>query len=146
MLFARIKKASDNIVKNLSKEADKAVNNNLSTMRDLNVEQMEQGINSDGKEIGQYRSEPYAKLKKAIGSRAPFGTPDLKLTGAFHSGTFTKKTGKNLIFGSTDKKSSDLSGKYGSEIFGLTKSNQTDVTDQIIAETFDYVTKQIQTL
>jgi hypothetical protein len=144
MLFQSLKKASDNIVKNLSKEADKAIDNNLSTMRDLNVEQMEQGLNSDGKQIGLLRSEPYARAKKATGGVAPFGIPDLKLTGDFHAGTFAKKQGQSLQFGSTDSKTGELTSKYGKEIFGLTDKNKTTTTDQILAETLDYVTTQIQ--
>jgi hypothetical protein len=144
MLFKSLNTACNNIVRNLKKEANKAIKNNLSTMRDYNVEQMEHGCNAEGGMIGDYRSEPYARLKKAIGSVAPFGNVDLKLTGDFHSATFAKRSGQNLLFGSKDRKTKELTAKYGGNIFGLTDENKTTVTDQIIAETFDYVTTQIQ--
>lgn len=146
MLFKSIQTVSNNIARNLKQQAYKAIDNNLSTMADLNVAQMEKGLNSDGTEIGSYVSEPYARFKKAIGSIAPFGVVDLKFEGNLHSRTFAKRNGDNLVFGSTDEKTKQLKEKYDSngEIFGLTKDNQIEVTDQILAETFDYVTQQIQ--
>src|SRR5690348_238105 len=53
---------------------------------DLNTQQMYEGKNSDGGEIGAYRSEVYAEMKNQMNSLPGFGVPDLKLTGAFYEG------------------------------------------------------------
>ncbi len=91
------------------------------TIADLNVKQLEEGMRSDGKAITpEYFSEAYAKAKKAQGAKPPEGTPDLKQTGAFHSGIYAEKKGKEYIYlWSTDEKADKLNAKYA-KIYGLT--------------------------
>ena len=144
-MFKSLSAAVNQIVRNLNKVANKAIDENLSVMADMNRDQLTFGINAEGGEVGLYQSEPYARLKKAIGGRAPFGTVDLKLTGDFHSGIFAKKSGKELRFGSTDTKQSMLSEKYGESIFGLTAENQTEVTnDYIFPIITDWLNSQLK--
>lgn len=131
VMFKSLSQAVNQIVRNLDKVGNKAIDENLAVMADMNREQLTFGINAEGGEVGAYRSESYARLKKSIGSRAPFGIPDLKLTGDFHSGIFAKRKGSELTFGGTDSKTSMLTEKYDS-ILGLTEENRTDVKDNYI--------------
>lgn len=143
-MFKSLQKSVNTIVRNLNKVAKNAINENLSVMADMNREQLTFGYNTEGGAVGLYRSEAYARLKKSIGSRSPFGTVDLKLTGDFHSGIFASRRGDDLIFGSTDGKTADLVSRYG-PILGLTKESQTDVTDNYIFPIItDWIGQQIR--
>lgn len=136
-MFKSLQKSVNTIVRSLNKVANAAIDENLSVMADMNREQLTFGINAEGGAVGAYRSEPYARFKMAIGARAPFGIPDLKLTGDFHSGIFAMRKGSDLTFGGTDSKTSMLTEKYDS-ILGLTEENRTDVKDNYI---FPIITK-----
>jgi len=143
-MFRSLHKSVNTIVRNLNKVAKNAINENLSVMADMNREQLELGINAEDGDVGFYRSLSYARLKKSIGSRSPFGIADLKLTGDFHSGIFARRRGDDLIFGSTDGKTADLVSRYG-PILGLTKESQTDVTDNYIFPIItDWIGQQIR--
>lgn len=132
-MFKSLSGAVNQIVRNLNKVANKAIDENLAVMADMNREQLTLGVNAEGGEVGAYRSESYARLKKSIGARAPFGIPDLKLTGDFHSGIFAKRLGSELKFGGTDSKTSMLIEKYDNgPLLGLTTENQAEVTDNYI--------------
>lgn len=88
-------------------------------LADLNVEQMNKGLNAKGEKIGEYRSEAYAEMKHSMNPLPGFGIPDLRLTGAFYRGTSVSISGQKVIIDSSDEKSADLQEKYGEEIFGL---------------------------
>lgn len=100
-----------------------AVKMNEDKILDLNREQMETGKNTEGQTIGAYRSKSYANFKKAIGSRAPFRVPDLKLTGEFHERMILEVDDNQYFIYSTDEKAGMLAEKYA-KIFGLTKESQ----------------------
>lgn len=145
MLFQSLKKTVDTIVRGAKKAQYDAIDNNLSTIADANTAQMVSGLNADGGQLGLYRSEPYARFKKAIGSRSPFGTVDLKLSGDFHSGVFARRKGDTITISSTDNKTGELTAKYGENIFGITEEKRNDiVNDQIIPELWDWYSKLIQ--
>lgn len=145
MLFQSIKKSVDTIVRGAKKAKYDAIDNNLATIADANVEQMTAGLNAEGGQLGLYRSEPYARFKKAIGSRSPFGVVDLKLSGDFHSGVFAQRRGDTITIFSRDSKTGDLVAKYGENTFGLTEQSRKGVAnDQIIPEIWDWYSKLIQ--
>lgn len=107
---------------------------NQAELIDLNTSQLEQGKTSESKFITpEYRSDDYAQFKQSQGSKAPFGTPDLKLTGDFYSGFKAEVAPKYLEITSTDKKSGKLQKKYGDEIYGLTDKNKSEFA-QLIKE------------
>lgn len=86
--------------------------------------QLEIGIRGDGSALQDYFSISYADFKKNIvGSLAPFLTPDLKLEGDFYDGFYAQPDLFGITIGSTDWKEAKLEGKYGQEIFILTKEN-----------------------
>lgn len=106
-------------------------------LADLNVEQMEQGLLSTGGNISpNYETEAYSQYKKSIGSKSS-PTPDLKLTGDFHDGVFSKVSGDNIIFGSTDEKSSKLQLHYTKDIFGVTTGGLIETIDSDVVSIMD---------
>ena len=109
--------------------AVKAVSSNVEGYEELQRDQMMSGRNSQGKRIGKYRSNWYAKMKAGMNSMLSSMIPynvDLKLTGAFQKGITAKVSGDEIDVTSKDSKAADLEGKYGSEIFGLdSKSGDT---------------------
>ena len=98
---------------------------------DLLRSQLSIGEKGDG-QMPAYVSEKYAEYKQKIGSKAPKGITDLKLTGAFQDKLrlIMTKTGGRVR--SYDKKKSDLQNKYGVEIFELNAENQSFYIRQVL--------------
>lgn len=104
---------------------------------DLNTSQLEAGLNKHGEAIfPEYESEEYAKLKKAMGSKAPFGIPDLKVEGDFYEGFYAESYLTNtegmsgLFVDSHDSKSDKLESKY-TGIFGIMPANNPELGEII---------------
>ena len=69
----------------------------------------------------------YAQLKISMGSKAPLGTPNLNFEGDFYEGIYSEPGKDGGIFiSSTDSKTGKLTGKYGTNIFGLTAKSKTE--------------------
>lgn len=105
---------------------------------DLNTSQVEQGLSSEGGILGEYENDNYAAFKQSIGSKAPAGIVDLKLTGDFISGFYAEPFGGNderagLFIDSRDGKSARLESKYDG-IFGVAPENQNEFQDIILTE------------
>jgi hypothetical protein len=95
----------------------------------LNKEQLSIGLDSNGSKLQDYAQESYAGFKvDVVGSEAPLGTPDLKLTGSFYDGFKIIISGDTVSITSDDIKTLDLEGKYG-DTFGL----QTDKLTELVA-------------
>ena len=109
----------------------RAIIENQEEILDLNVAQLKEGRDSLGEFLDEYASEDYARFKQAIGSKAPFGKPDLILEGDFTEGFILKYQGDAFFFDSTDEKRNHLVDKYGIQIFGLSLKSQTEITPQI---------------
>ena len=90
---------------------------------DLNQGQLQQGVNSKGRQLKGYQSNAYAKFKNQLNSLPGLGTPDLKLTGAFYSGWYIQEDSFPITMNSSDVKTQELIEKYGKEIFGLDKDS-----------------------
>lgn len=101
-----------------------AIKDTDSELLDLLRLQLQHGQKGDGM-MPAYANENYAKRKQRMGSKAPFGITDLKLTGAFQDKLKIILTKKGARIRSTDKKSADLGRDYGYEIFQLNQDNQT---------------------
>lgn len=85
----------------------------------LNTEQLFEGKNANGEQVGTYRSELYAEQKNRMNPKPGFGNVDLRLTGDFYQRITTNVTGDSVITESTDSKAARLKEKYGDEIYGL---------------------------
>lgn len=115
---------------NLNNLTTETINNTSYKIIEFNQRQIYSGIDSDGDEINpayklltyalsKYYANPLPQFKKA-----PLGTPDLFLTGAFFSKFNVKQqTPGAALVDSDDAKASELKRKYGPAIMGLTNDN-----------------------
>lgn len=86
----------------------------------FNKDNLKKGFLATGDPIRpEYGSIPYAAKKFNENGMAPFGTPDLFLTGAFQDAINIKVNAKSFTTFSTDSKASKLELKYSSKIYGL---------------------------
>lgn len=93
----------------------------------MNKEQLSIGLDSQGNQLQDYVQESYAGFKvDVVGSEAPLGTPDLKLTGNFYDGFKIILSNTTITITSDDIKTLDLEGKYG-DIFGLQNDKLTEL-------------------
>ena len=93
---------------------------NKEELADLNVSQMEKGIGGDGKKIKPDYSPNYGAFKG-------FKTPNLKLTGDYHSSIEVLRKGNKLLFGSDDAgsdKVSFLDDHYNNNQYGIAPQNE----------------------
>jgi hypothetical protein len=103
---------------------------------DENTAQLDAGLNSNGYELPEYRSDEYAAFKGRT-------IPDLKLTGDFWEGFVIEQTKSNLKIWSTDSKTDKLVKKYGSDIFGLTDERLDRlIKDQIYPDFMLFLSKK----
>ena len=114
----------EDIVTEAIKESEKE-------LLDLLRSQLSHGEKGDG-QMPAYMNEKYAEYKQRIGSQAPNGIVDLKLTGAFQDKLRLIITKKGARIRSYDKKKSKLLNKYGTEIYELNAENQTFYLKQIL--------------
>lgn len=96
---------------------------------EIQKEQMFQGLNAQGKKIGRYRSNKYARAKNEMNPLPGLGIPDLKLTGAFYRGFETKVTPESFNTISTDEKNAELTEKY--DPFGLNKESKSEYAGKL---------------
>lgn len=115
---------------NINNLATESVNNTSYKIIELNQSQIYSGQDADGDEISPgYKILEYALQKHAANplpqfKKAPLGTPDLFLTGAFFSAfKVTQPTPGEALVDSSDAKASKLKQKYGPKIFGLSNDN-----------------------
>ena len=108
-----------------------AAQENSQHLADLNRIQMKQGKTTKDTPISpSYRSPNYAAFKISEGSLAPFGTPNLLLTGAFHDGIdFVAESGQYYPT-SWDEKTLELLAKYDN-ILGLSEESKQIATVRV---------------
>lgn len=98
-------------------KSDEVVDGMVPLMEESQRAQMMAGETSLGEPI----TPPYTlftiRMKEMKGQ--PSDRVTLRDTGAFHSAIFVERNGKELIFGSTDEKTTKIIQKYGEGIFGL---------------------------
>jgi hypothetical protein len=102
----------------------------------LNHNQLQFGLDSEGNYLREYQSPAYALEKQSMNPKAGLGNPDLYYTGAFYRGWSILITNSEFLFDSSDSKTSDLIAKYGENIFGLRKDNLESFAVNIFAHDF----------
>jgi len=114
------------------KMMDKAVLANKEEILDANTSQLSKGKLSNENDIRpKYSTKEYAQFKIALGSKAPFQTPNLLVTGEFYGGFYMKVDNDGYEVGSNVGHADSLQTQYGSEIFGLTNKSKSDLKPQI---------------
>lgn len=84
----------------------------------VNRDQLMRNEDSDGKSLGDYRSDSYARFKF---NRGQSGAVDLFLKGDFQRSIYVEAKARQYFFNATDNKTSKLTVKYGEKIFGMQK-------------------------
>lgn len=79
-----------------------------------------------------YSSDRYAVKKQQMGSKAPFGITDLKLTGNFLNKFVLRFSKYSFVVRSSDKKNKILLQRYGEEIFMLNEENMDKYVNEIL--------------
>jgi hypothetical protein len=102
----------------------------LPEVEELNRQQLEGGLRSDGKFITPKYKNPEYVNRKAQVPLAPVGTPDLKLKGDFHRGIKATVGSNGLEITSTDFKTKFLSPRYAL-IFGLSAESRSKLAENL---------------
>lgn len=132
-----------NVRNNIPQQTEGIINRNKAEIIDLNrqAQLYEKGEDSLGLDL-----KPYAfftvQIKQLLGQ--PFDRTTLNYSGAFYDGFYLTVDKDNLIlnFNSTDRKTPDLIGKYGKNIFGLNYDNQQKLNYEIILPELEKYIKQ----
>lgn len=103
---------------------------------DLNLSQLFDGKDSDGKEITPGYSPFTIMIKKQKGQ--PTDRVTLKDEGDFYNSFFLNATKFPIVFDSKDLKSPMLTEKYGSQIFGLGDKSKEEFVQDIKPEVQDF--------
>ncbi len=87
---------------------------------------------SDGSFLDSYTSTTIAYKVATPGVDKRIENMTLKSTGGFYDGFKLMVTNDEIIITSTDEKTSELTGRYSKNIFGLTDENWQDLVDSNI--------------
>lgn len=105
---------------------------NKELIEDLNAEQLNQGIRSDGSTIQPPYSPSYAKFKRALGFNPKI--VNLKLSGDYHDDITAKVEKLAFTLDNVNEKDAMLSEKYGALIIGLTEESVAKLIEFILPE------------
>lgn len=127
--------ALDKVISGIESESQRIVLSTKKTLIELNQEQLyDYGIDSNGKPLRKYRPNTVA-IKAEKGDIFAYTT--LFDKGDFYRGFDTIFKNDNVTIFSRDYKSTDLQDKYGTAIFGLTKSNEDIYNYEIFKKELD---------
>ena len=119
-----------------------AINDNSEIAEDLNIEQLTQGIRSDGSVITPAYTSTYKAYKASIG--LDVSVVNLQLEGDFVEGITANVIGDVLVMAGTDSKTGQLRGKYGREIIGLTEESTKELLEEVKPDVLENMRGQIK--
>lgn len=140
MELERLYKNVQEISKNLQTLTAIASGKNKEELADLNVSQMEKGIGGDGNKIIPDYSPNYAAFKG-------FKTPDLKVTGDYHSSIEVEIKNKKTLYTSSDAGSDKvrwLDDYYDNMQYGIAPQNEQEAADYIEPDLFEEINKELK--
>lgn len=120
--MATIKAFNDRLQKlDASKTAIEVFMSLSAEVIELNIEQMQYGIDSKGNRIGRYASDSYAKRKNKMSPLAGYGNVDLKYSGDFYNELTLNEKGDGTEYTiiSMVEYEQALYEKYGEFMYGL---------------------------
>jgi len=120
---------------NIMQLALKEANANSELIADLNRQQLIVGENGNGQDVGVYKSKRYASFKKRIGSIAPSGIVDLKLSGNLYKEIKARITPATITINSSVPYDKYQEQRYGDEIHTLQDQNWEEVEFKVLVET-----------
>ena len=127
----------------LKEGAQFAVSENLEYIADLNRQQLSAGTDARGEALKKYSSNSYAKKKEALGSKAPYGVADLKLTGEFHESIEAKAGSAGVTLEATSKKTPWLLARDNYALGLSEKSVETLRRDKLRDAIRRYITRAL---
>ena len=132
-----------NVRDNIPQQTEGIINRNKAEIIDLNrqAQLYAKGEDSLGLDLKPY-SFFTVQIKQLLGQ--PYDRTTLNYSGAFYDGFYLTVDKDNLMltFKSTDRKTPDLIGKYGQNIFGLNYDNQQKLNYEIIKPELDKYIRQ----
>lgn len=114
---------------NIHAIAEQSVEETKDQIIDRQQEQLRYGLRSDGKKIGKYKNDSYARKKNAMNPLAGFGNVDLKLEGGYHGNLQVDVAPDVYKIYDTDVKAPDLEKKYDNPL-GLTTDHKKNYANQ----------------
>lgn len=94
--------------------------------------QLSRGENAKAEPLRpEYQNPIYAALKQFMNGTPEHGTPDLKLTGDFHSSITAVITASGISLDAYDWKTDHLAEKYGQHIIGLSDRSLRELADEL---------------
>lgn len=128
---------------NIDQIALKNAKANSGLISDLNRQQLTVGENSKGQDVGQYTTARYASFKKRIGSQAPVGVPDLKVSGNLYEKIFTEVSPQTITINTKAEYGKYNEKRYGKEIFNLQDQNWEEIEFKVLVATREQYLKQL---
>jgi hypothetical protein len=119
-----VRERLERLKSNLDAIAEQSVYESRDEITHEQQEQLFEGSDSRGKSFKQYYDPEYARMKNIVNPIPGYGYPDLKLTGAFYEGIYTRVVNGKIVIGSTDSKAAELEKKY-KYVFGLNPDEMT---------------------
>jgi len=116
---------------NVRELASDILKQNSGLITKLVEQQLTVGESGKGSNVGKYKSAYYARFKQRIGSQAPSGVVDLKLSGDLYKGLFVDFKGTSYETDSKVDYSKYQIKRYGKEIYELQEPNEKDVEFQL---------------
>lgn len=110
---------------NLGEIVEDAIQEKKQNYLKVNLDQLYEGLNSDGQKIQpKYRSQKYAKAKAEMNPLPGEGTPDFYLTGELYRQSTIEVEGGDLVEQSGVPYAKDLEDRWGEDqIWGLDDEN-----------------------
>lgn len=115
---------------NINKLALQVAKANVGLITDNVIDQLNVGIAGDGAQVGKYTTDYYSRYKRRLGSSAPFGVVDLKVSGDLYKGLNTKITANIVKTDSKVSYSKYQIGRYGDRIYENTPKNAEKVKNK----------------
>lgn len=115
-----------------------------SQIEDLNIFQLQKGIDGEGNRIEPPYADLTVAIKQAQGKR--YDVVTLEDTGAFYKGIGIKIMNEGFEFFDTDRKTDSLMIKYGKDILGLNSDSISYSREYIYKPEFIYWIRRLQNL
>lgn len=109
---------------------ERAVDDSVNVMADLNAEQINSGLKADGSEMPDY------SLRSVVQYGKPYGPIRLRETGAWQAGLYAVRQGDSVVFKSSDPKDGMLTGRYGDDIEGLSEKYKNEAIREAVRPAF----------
>lgn len=116
---------------------------NSGLISDLIKEQLSVGKNAEAQNVGRYTSRRYSDFKRSRGSKAPYGVPDLFVSGNLYSKMKTEVSVNEIKMGSEAEYSKYQEERYGEEIYNLQEQNWEKVQLKVLEDTRKEYLKQL---